>query len=174
MSTSSGGILMSRVSHAPVTQRRITILVVAIFVAITLYAVPHANAESSVTNNPQTNVFLRYGSQPVSDGKYTRITQIYTNIGFENTASNQYGSLKIHKSAISIKLAKGEKIMAIETDYLLSNGTQIHRKWNGKGALPEHYFTRNGLKARLLYLGVGVHSPKLPIQPKPIHVSGMH
>lgn len=150
-------------------------LALAALTLLTLCLAPRANAESVLYSNPETNVFLRYGVGPVlgSEG-YTNLTQIYHGcMSFENTKLTTYGELAVFNGKVHLRLAKNEKITGTENRYKFSDGSEAEEHWGGKYPLPTHIKV-GAQTGTLVYVNVGVHSPKLPDQPPEPKYEGMH
>jgi hypothetical protein len=179
MSTNSGRPDMSVLQY-PASKRSAALLAFVTMVIIALCMPLRASAESSVLSDPETNVFFRFGASPefVSEG-YTYDAQIYRHGRFVNTASGKFGYMSLkgnnHEEAtgVALTLPADEKITEIETDYLLSNDTQLQLKWDGKGLLPI-YRRIGSSKAKLIYVAIGAHSSKLANQPEEPEYTGMH
>jgi hypothetical protein len=174
------------VSQYPASKRFAALLVFAVLTLVALCAASQASAESTVYSHPQTNVFFRFGVGSgskyytyIDAKKYTYTWQIYRNGKWVNTSSIRFGYLNTlankrgEEISVFLKLVPYEQVVDIDTEYQLTNGTQIPFRWDGKGYLPIHRrFGKH--EATLEYVDVGVHSPELPEQPKEPEYTEMH
>lgn len=165
---------MTPISHSAARSGRALFIALAALVLL-LCMVPRANAESALYGKPRTNVFLRYGTGPVlSSEGYTNLTQIYHGCdSFENTESSAYGELAVFRGRVHLRLAKGEKITGTENLYKFSDGSEAEMHWGGKYPLRLHIKV-GAQTGKLVYVNVGVHSPKLPDQSPEPKYEGMH
>ncbi|HVV25442.1 MAG TPA: hypothetical protein VHC21_00200 [Candidatus Saccharimonadales bacterium] len=167
------------VSQFSVSKRFAPLLALAVLALMVLGTVSRAAAESTVISHRQTNVFFtcNIDSEPGEPYRPICMRAIYQHGGFKYTRSSNYGSLFYNEkeAVVGFKLAlvSGEKIVQIETTYSYANNRgQIHFKWNGRGTLPLQR-SYKGTEVHLNFVNVGVHSPKLPDQPKQPEHTGM-
>lgn len=165
---------MTRISHSTARGGRVPFIILAALLLL-LCLVPSASAESALYSKPRTNVFMRYGAGPAlaSEG-YTNLTQIYRGcMSFENTKSSAYGELAVFRGRVHLRLTKGEKITGTEDLYKFSDGSQAEMHWGGKYPLRLHIKV-GAQTGKLVYVNVGVHSPKLPDHPPLPKYESMH
>lgn len=156
----------------PVRKRPLALLACAIIALVMLCVPMQVSAEANVLNNPETNVFFRFGLSPafVYEG-YVYDAKIYKHEKFVTSTSGKFGYISLkgnnreEATGVALTLPRGEKITEVETDYLLADDTQRQVDWNGKGLLPI-YRRIDSHKAKLVYVDIGANSPKLANQPK--------
>ena len=170
MSTNSGGILMACVLQLGMKVRILTGLALVAIFGVLLLGAAHANAESAVFNQWKTNVYFRYGVGPaLACNGYTNVTEIYRRgkkPGFHIARSERFGGIRVHHKEVLAKYVRGESVIEAAAEYRLPSGKQIYiSRWNGRSSLPLIKMIHSS-KAKLIYAIVGVHSNKLPNQPR--------
>ncbi len=118
---------------------------------------------ASPLDNPKTNVFFRYGINPVSGDDYSSSTESYDGRQFIGP-SFAYGYLAPLGNLLNTHaISPNETITGTQVTYELANGKQVFTRWNGRH--PLHISRRIGhQQASLIVAVVGLNNTKLPEQ----------